>query len=66
MFADNTNISCSGTLLLEIEDKLNSHLHNVNIWLETNKLTLDIEKTESMLIASRTKLKQFLGCPNHW
>ncbi len=50
MFADDTSISSSGTSLLEIENKINNDLHNVNIWLETNKLTLNTEKTEFMLI----------------
>ncbi len=64
MFADDTSISSSGTSLLEIENKINNDLHNVNIWLETNKLTLNTEKTEFMLIASKRKLKQYSGSPN--
>ncbi|CAB3994308.1 Hypothetical predicted protein [Paramuricea clavata] len=64
MFADDTSISSSGTSLLEIENKINNDLHNVNIWLETNKLTLNTEKTEFMLIASKRKLKQYSGNPN--
>jgi hypothetical protein len=44
MFADDTSMSSSGTSLLEIENKINNDLHNVNIWLETNKLTLNTEK----------------------
>jgi hypothetical protein len=44
MFADDTSMSSSGTWLLEIENKINNDLHNVNIWLETNKLTLNTEK----------------------
>ena len=46
IFTDDTDISSSGTSVLEIENKLNSDLHNVNVWLETNKLTLNTEKTE--------------------
>jgi hypothetical protein len=49
MFADDTSISSSGTSLLEIENKINNDLHNVYIWLETNNLTLNTEKTEFML-----------------
>jgi hypothetical protein len=64
MFADDTSISSSGTTLLGIENKINNDLHNVNIWLETNKLTHNTEKTEFMLIASKRKLKQYSGNPN--
>ena len=35
------SISGSGDSLLEIENKINNHLHNVNIWLEANKLNLN-------------------------
>ena len=49
MFADHTSISSSGDSLLEIENTINNELHNVNIWLETSKQTLNTEKTESML-----------------
>ena len=61
MFADDTSISSSGDSLLEIENKIDNDLHNVNIWLEANKLTLNTEKTEFMLIASKGKLKHFSG-----
>jgi retron-type reverse transcriptase len=64
MFADDTNISASGSSLLEIQNKLNNDLSNVNTWLEANKLTLNAEKTEFMLIASKRKLKRFSGNPN--
>ena len=64
MFADDTSISSSGDSILEIENKINNDLHNVNIWLETNKITLNTEKTEFMLIASKRKLKQFSGNAN--
>ena len=46
---------------MAIENKINNDLHNVNIWLETNTLTLNTEKTEFMLIASKRKLKQSSG-----
>ena len=37
MFADDTNLSTSAFSLLEIENRINNYLHNVNAWLETNK-----------------------------
>ena len=60
MFADDTNISSIGNSPADIEVKLNNDLYNVNnSWLIANKLTLNVKKTEFMLIASKRKLKQF-------
>ena len=59
MFADDTNLSCTGRTPAEIEHKLNADLSNVNDWLEANRLTLNTGKTEFMLITSKRKLNQF-------
>ena len=55
MFADDTNISCRGESLADIENKINVDLDNVHKWLIANKLTLNKEKTEHMLIGSRQR-----------
>ena len=47
MFADDTNLTCSGVSTAEIEYKLNSDLRNLSKWLEANKLTLNTKKTKS-------------------
>ena len=56
MFADNTNLACIGQNSNEIEIKLNEELENVQRWLTAKKLTLNDEKTEFMLIGSRSRL----------
>ena len=56
MFADDTNLTCIGQNSNEIEIKLNEELENVHRWLTANKLTLNDEKTEFMLIGSRSRL----------
>ena len=56
MFADDTNLTCVGQSSSEIETKLNEELENVHRWLTANKLTLNDEKTEFMLIGSRSRL----------
>ena len=61
MFADDTNLSCSGSSPEGIEHKLNTDLCNVNRWLNANKLTLNTKKTKLMLIASKRKIT---GIPN--
>ena len=55
MFAVDTNLSTSGISPADIENKINDDLLNVNSWLVTNKLTLNIKKTEFMLIESKRK-----------
>ena len=56
LFADDTSLSCEGTNSLHIEQKLNSGLENVHKWSFTNKLTLNKEKTEHMIIGLRQRL----------
>ena len=56
MFADDTPISVSGTNRVEIENRLNSELENIHRWLQINKSTLNVDKTEYMIIGSRQKL----------
>ena len=56
MFADDTNISFAAPTLSELENVLNRELRNVNLWLKVNKLSLNIAKTECMVIGSRQRL----------
>ena len=58
LFADDTNLSVHGVTTEEIEEKLETDLTNVHNWLLINKLTLNVQKTEYMLIGSRQKLSQ--------
>jgi hypothetical protein len=55
MFADDTNLACEGVSSDKIQQKLNNDLNNVQTWLTCNKLTLNKEKTEYMIIGSRQK-----------
>ena len=58
MYADDTNLSVSGTSILEIK----SMLHDVDCvvdWLCANKLTLNVIKTEYMMVGSRQRLTTF-------
>ena len=58
MFADDTNISTCGKSVTEIQEHLNHDLENIHQWLLANKLTLNREKTEYMIIGSRQKLSK--------
>ena len=46
-----------------IEASLNQDLSNINCWLIANKLTLNMTKTEFMLIGSRQKLNSLSVLP---
>jgi hypothetical protein len=64
MFADDTTVTACGKSLLEIESKINSDLANVNTWLLANKLSLNLVKTEHLLIGSRSKINNLTSEPN--
>ena len=53
MFADDNNISASAESVDELEEKLNADLSNIYQWLVANKLTLNVSKTEYMIISSQ-------------
>jgi hypothetical protein len=64
MFADDTTLTACGKSLLEIESKINSDLANVNAWLLANTLSLNLVKTEYLLIGSRSKINNLTPEPN--
>ena len=59
MFADDTNISFSSNTLSDLENLINFELQSLNRWLLANKLSLNIAKTEFMVIGSRQRLATF-------
>ena len=46
MFADDTSLTAVGKTLNKAEEIANKDLNNVKAWLSSNKLSLDIAKTE--------------------
>jgi hypothetical protein len=56
LFADDTNLTTSGISAEVVQSQLNEDLEKVHRWWLANKLTLNIEKTEYMLIGSRQRL----------
>lgn len=49
LFADDTNLFLSDSNLQHLENKINSEFYNVSQWLNANKLSLNIEKTNFVL-----------------
>ena len=56
MFADDTNLTLSARTLTELELALAPELNNLSCWLRANKLSLNVAKTELMVIGSRQRL----------
>jgi hypothetical protein len=56
MFADDTNFSTNGKTNDELQERINVDLENVHQWLLGNKLTLNKDKTEYMIIGSRQRI----------
>ena len=56
MFADDTNLTASGSSVTEIKTVLNKDIECLVEWLCVNKLTLNVIKTEYMLIGSRQRI----------
>ena len=50
LFADDTNLTAPGDSINDIEAAVNSDLENLKNWLMANKLSLNVAKTEYMLI----------------
>ena len=63
MFADDTNITFVAGTTSELESLINIELQNLNQWLQANRLSLNIAKTEFMIISSRQK--QLTNANNH-
>ena len=63
MYADDTSLTFASVDLKHIDDCLNYDLNRVYTWLSANKLTLNLTKTEFMLVASRQKLSTFPEIP---
>lgn len=56
MYADDTNLTVSGSNIPEIKLMLEKDIQCVVEWLCANKLTLNVIKTEFMLIGSRQRI----------
>ena len=56
MFADDTSLTVKGKIIDEIELGLNEDLDNIRLWLQANKRSLNVAKTEYVLIGSHQGL----------
>ena len=63
MFADDTRLPASGESVLDAEVAINHDLANIKQWLSANKLSLNLVKTEYLLIGSRHNINNLLHAP---
>ena len=56
MFADDTSITLSAKTVADLKLAVTSELNNLTCWLKANKLSLNVAKTELMIIGSRQRL----------
>jgi hypothetical protein len=57
LFADDTNLTASGDSITDVVTVVNSDLENLRKWLTSNKHSLNVAKTEFMLIGSKPMIK---------
>ena len=57
LFADDTNLIAFGDSITDLEAAVNSDLENLRKWLIANKLSLNVAKTEFMIIGSKQLIK---------
>ena len=63
MYADDTSITFAGSDVDEINNCINLDLERIRVWLAANKLTLNMTKTEFLLIGSKQRLSNFTVNP---
>ena len=64
MYADDTHLTYSNGNIHSVQSSLNEDLLNINRWLTATNLTLNMTKTEFMLIGSRQKLNNLPSLPS--
>jgi hypothetical protein len=60
MYADDTNLTACSDNINNLQAILNSDLNNIHQWIVANKLTLNVGKTEYMIIRNTEEIKKFL------
>ena len=64
LFADDTNLTATGKTVEEVERAMNGDLECVKNWLLANKLSLNVAKTEFLLIGSHYNIRTITAQPN--
>ena len=65
MYADDTTISHSSKSLAALQHDLNCDLSNLQDWLHGNKLSLNVIKTQSLIIGSGPNIRRIQSQPDY-
>ena len=57
MYGDDTSISYSSRSVTDLTQVINTDLDSIRLWLEGNKLSLNVAKTQSMILGSGLRLR---------
>ena len=60
MYADNTSVTCSAEDLTELCNDLKTEVGNIAEWLRLNKLSLNTDKTEYMVVGHKRQTNMVL------
>lgn len=64
LYADDTSLTYANNDINVINSRMNEDLANINIWLSANKLSLNMTKTEFLLMGSWQRLAHLNGPPS--
>ena len=59
MYADDTTITCCGNTIDEACNKLNHCLSSISRWFTSNRLVINTDKSNFMIIGTPQKIKSF-------
>ena len=60
MYVDDTNVAFAASDMLGLATQINTELKSINLWLRANELSLNVAKTEFMVISLRQKLQSLM------
>ena len=55
MYADDTSLCCQSSNMTQLNEAINNDLQQLDTWLQGNKLSLNVDKTNSMLLCTKQK-----------
>ena len=61
MYTDDTSVTCSAEDIYDLCNDLKAKLDNIVEWLRQNKLSLNTEKTECMVVGHKRQTTHILG-----
>ena len=55
MYADDTSLTLQSQDISQLNETINDELRWIDLWMQGNKLSLNVSKTQSMLICTKPK-----------